>query len=363
MKKRILIVVGTRPNFIKITRFREVFSSCFDLKIVHTGQHFDANMSNVFFDQLEVYPDFFLNVPVSSPNNQIAQIMIKLEQLILQNYYPDLIIVPGDVNSALAAGLTANKMGIKLAHLEAGLRSYDRTMPEEFNRLLVDELSDYFFITEPSAINNLKIENKKGRLYFVGNTMIDTLVKFKQEISNSNILYELGIENKPFVLLTIHRPNNINNKDKMMILLEVIKEITKDYLIVFPMHPRTLSALKNSEIYERFTAVENLVLTEPLGYFEIQKLAANCKFVLTDSGGLQEETTFCQKPCLTLRENTERPITNDLGTNTLISFDFDKIISEINKITNGQYKKGQIPELWDGKSTERIFEIIKKGLN
>jgi UDP-N-acetylglucosamine 2-epimerase (non-hydrolysing) len=360
---KILIVIGTRPNFIKVTQFKKVarlFPSL-DIKIVHTGQHFDEKMADVFFRQFQLEPDFFLNITPASPNSQMAEIMIKLEDLIKNEFQPDLLIVVGDVNSTLAAAITANKMGIKLAHLESGLRSFDKTMPEEFNRILTDELTEQFFVTEPSGLKHLLGEGKaESNIHFVGNTMIDTLVAFQSDIEESTILSELNLNDKPFVLMTMHRPATVDTEEGLKKLVELISEITMRYNIVFPIHPRTLKKLDEFNLKEGIENNINLKLTEPLDYFAFQKLIKYSKFILTDSGGIQEESTFVQVPCLTLRPNTERPITISEGTNTLVPFELDIIQKYISQIEAGTYKKGVIPKFWDGKSTERILAVISK---
>ena len=360
--KKILIIIGTRPNFIKVTQFKRVAEQYknLEIKIAHTGQHYDAKMSDIFFEQFGLTPDYFMNIPQASPNTQMAEIMLRLENIITNKFTPDLIIVPGDVNSTFAAALTANKMGIKIAHLESGLRSFDRGMPEEINRILTDEITDYYFITEQSGIDHLKKEKKHGKPVFVGNTMIDTMVGFEDNIQASPVMSELNLEKAKFVLMTIHRPALVDVKEEVEKLLSLIKHMSVNYKIVFPIHPRTVNNLKKFGLYYEFNKIENLILGEPMDYFAFQKLIANCSFILTDSGGIQEESTFRQVPCLTLRPNTERPSTITLGTNKLIEFDLDKIISEISSIENGTYKKGKIPPLWDGKATERILKFIDK---
>jgi UDP-N-acetylglucosamine 2-epimerase (non-hydrolysing) len=362
--KNILIVIGTRPNFIKVTQFKKEAAKYanIDVKIAHTGQHFDKNMADVFFEQFKLLPDFYLNINTSqSPNKQIAQIMVELENLIENTYQPDLIITPGDVNSTVATALTANKLGIKLAHLESGLRSFDLEMPEEHNRLVTDQLSDICFITEKSGIENLKNEKKQAKQVFVGNTMIDTLVAFEDDIEKSKIIDKLNLLDKPFILTTIHRPSNVDNKEGISKLIEIIKSLP-NYVFVFPIHPRTLKNIEKFNLNTEYESLKNLIVTKPLGYFEFQKLIKKCALVLTDSGGIQEETTFRKKPCLTLRENTERPITIEVGTNTLIPFSVNEIIEEVGNIENNTYKSGKIPELWDGKSTQRIMKYISENI-
>jgi UDP-N-acetylglucosamine 2-epimerase (non-hydrolysing) len=360
--KNVLILVGTRPNFIKVTQFKKESENWpeIEVKIVHTGQHFDHNMAGVFFEQFSLQPDFFLEIGQGSPTTQIAQIMLKLEELCTNQYSPDLLIVPGDVNSTLAGSLVANKMGIKLAHLESGLRSNDREMPEEINRLLTDEISDFNFITESSGEKNLIQEKKNGKNFFVGNTMIDTLVAFEKEIDQSTILETLSLENQSFVLITIHRPSNVDDLEGLKKLKELFDFLTKQYKVVFPIHPRTVMRLKEFEMYDQFTANKDLILVEPLAYFEFQKLIKHSKLILTDSGGIQEESTFLRVPCLTLRENTERPSTIEEGTNTLVPFDVELIKSYILSIENGSYKSGVVPIFWDGKATQRIFKVLNE---
>ena len=363
MKKRILIVVGTRPNFIKVTQFKKLNANSIEIKIVHTGQHFDSKMADVFFEQFQLSPDFFLDMQNRSANSQIAEIMLGLEKVI-KDYSPDLIMVVGDVNSTLAAALTANKLGIKIAHLESGLRSFDRTMPEEINRIITDELSDYFFITEQSGWDNLIKEGKKQeQLYFVGNTMIDTMIAFEDKIQSNQVLEHFQLEKEKFILMTIHRPATVDHKDELIKLIELIEFINKHYKIIFPVHPRTINNLRKFDLFDKLKLLPNLILNEPLDYFSFQKLIAECKFIITDSGGIQEESTFRRKPCLTIRPNTERPSTVITGTNTLLPFDNASIRNTIDSIMTGKYKSGNIPLYWDGKSTERILAALNKILS
>ncbi|MEZ4722080.1 MAG: UDP-N-acetylglucosamine 2-epimerase (non-hydrolyzing), partial [Flavobacteriales bacterium] len=304
-----------------------------------------------------------LNITPATPNRQIAEIMIKLEDLVVEIGKPDLLLVPGDVNSTLAGALFANKNGIPLGHLEAGLRSFDRTMPEEFNRILTDDMSDLFFVTEPSGLRHLKSENKdEGSIHYVGNTMIDTMVAFEKEIEASAILNELNVSEGEFVLMTMHRPATVDSREELDKLLLLIEFINRTYKVVFPIHPRTIKNAKEFGLYDRIEANSNLMCTEPLDYFSFQKLVKTCAFVLTDSGGIQEESTFRKKPCLTLRPNTERPITTDIGTNTLLPFDIMEVGKLIEQIEKGNYKKGRVPELWDGKATERILEVVSQSI-
>ncbi len=361
---KILIVVGTRPNFIKVTQFKKVNTSLgspFDIKIVHTGQHYDDKMADVFFSQFELEPDFWLEIPAGSPNMQMAEIMLRLEK-VMADYKPLLVMVVGDVNSTFAAALTCNKMQVKLAHVESGLRSNDRTMPEEINRILTDEITDYFFITEQAGMDNLKKQGKEN-LFMVGNTMIDTLVAFDHKIQEDKILEKLGLTPKQFVLMTMHRPATVDFKEGLEKLIQIIEMVCRNYHVVFPIHPRTMHKLENFGLKDKISSLKKLILTEPLDYFAFQKLTAECKFVLTDSGGIQEETTFRRIPCLTLRANTERPSTVTIGTNELIPFDLKIIGGKIDEINWGTYKKGAVPPMWDGKSTERILNMCMRLFN
>ena len=362
--KKLLVVVGTRPNFIKVTQFKKVadheFPGLFDIKVVHTGQHYDDKMADVFFRQFDLIPDYFLEIPPSSPNNQMAEVMKRLEPVV-REVQPDLMLVTGDVNSTFAASLTANKMNIPLAHVESGLRSGDRTMPEEINRILTDEISDLLFITEESGMHNLSVNGKtKEQLFFVGNTMIDTMVAFEDKIEKSPILEKLELEKGQFVLMTMHRPATVDHESELRKLIQLIEEITTSQKLVFPIHPRTVNKLKAFDLYDRLAQNTNVILTEPMDYFAFQKLIASCTFILTDSGGIQEESTFRRVPCLTLRPNTERPSTIQIGTNTLVPFELDEIERVIKSIKEGQYKKGAIPEKWDGKATYRILKTIQE---
>jgi UDP-N-acetylglucosamine 2-epimerase (non-hydrolysing) len=357
--KRIAVVIGTRPNFIKVTRFREVAARYADteLKIIHTGQHYDGKMADVFFEQFGLVPDYFLGVPPGTPNSQMAEIMVRLEK-VFNEFKPDLVMVVGDVNSTMAASITANKMNLRLAHVESGLRSDDRMMPEEFNRLVTDELADILFVTEPSGLEHLKAEKKKATIHYVGNTMIDTLVKFLPQIKASDVLDKLALGNHAYVLMTMHRPSNVDSEAGLKLLLELVTRLTKKYKIVFPVHPRTVKCMEQFNLLAKFRENENLVFTEPLDYFGFQKLIQHAKFILTDSGGIQEETTFLQVPCLTLRPNTERPVTVTVGSNVLLPFEMKGIMDCVGEIENDMFKKGSIPELWDGKATDRIFEAL-----
>ncbi len=362
--KKILIVVGTRPNFIKVTRFKKLVAEIpeLDVVIVHTGQHYDNKMSDVFFEQFELVPDHFLHVEPSTPATQMGVIMQGLEE-VAKDIEPNLMMVVGDVNSTLAGALVANKMGIRIAHLESGLRSDDRSMPEEINRILTDEITDLFFITEQSGMDNLLAEGKtEDQLFFVGNTMIDTLVGFEEKITQSDIMEKYGLSPQGFVLMTIHRPATVDNKNNLTKLIEVFEEVGLQLPMVFPIHPRTTKNAEKFGLKERLEAVPNLIRSGPMDYFSFQKLIANCSFILTDSGGIQEESTYRQIPCLTLRPNTERPSTVTLGTNQLLSLDKNEVLGKVQDILDGKAKQGSIPPMWDGHATERILQVLKEQL-
>ena len=360
--KKLLVVVGTRPNFIKVSRMRCVAAQRGDweVRLVHTGQHFDERMSTVFFEQFGLVPDHWLGIPQGTPNAQMANIMLGLEQVVVQDR-PDAMMVVGDVNSTLAAALTANKCGIRLVHLESGLRSRDRGMPEEINRILTDRITDLFLVTEPSGVENLLAEGAApARVHFTGNTMIDTLVAFEDRIQASDVLQRLGLGQGGQVLMTIHRPATVDDPDRLADLVHLIEQVSKDHPIVFPVHPRTLANLGRFALLDRLRAIKGVHLGEPMDYFAFQKLIATCAFVITDSGGIQEETTYRRVPCLTVRPNTERPVTVSEGTNELMTFDVGAMRAAISRIHAGTFKQGRIPEKWDGHATERVFEALSK---
>lgn len=362
--KKVLIVVGTRPNFIKVTRFKKVAAArgTLDVRIVHTGQHFSANMADVFFEQFGLAPDIFLEIGAGTPLAQMAGIMEKLEPVV-QSEKPDMVMVVGDVNSTLAAALVANKLNVPLAHLESGLRSFDNTMPEEHNRVLTDRVTDHFFVTEQSGLDNLRREGvPEERIHFVGNTMIDTLVAFEGGVSASPVLEQLELGKGGHVLMTIHRPATVDVKERLSELLDLIAEVAATRQVVFPIHPRTVKNLERFGLKDTADAIKGLVLTEPLDYFAFQKLVATCAFILTDSGGIQEESTYRRVPCLTLRPNTERPITVTMGSNELVPLDMAAVRGAIARIERGTFKAGEVPPLWDGKATERIVAVLEQVL-
>lgn len=377
---KIINVVGARPNFMKIAPLIEEMEKHKEIKpmLVHTGQHYDYNMSKLFFEQLQLpKPDIYLGVGGGSHAQQTAKIMLDFEKILLAEK-PDLVLVVGDVNSTLACSLTAVKLNIRVAHVEAGLRSFDRTMPEEINRIVTDSISDYLFTTEKSAAQNLAKEGiPKNKIFFVGNVMIDTLLKHKQRASKSEILSTLGIEKyvtstnsrkkNPFALVTLHRPSNVDSKSKLNIILEALNEIQKKITIICPIHPRTMNNFKKFGFLKKYKFLFDKAydddnfgvrLIKPLGYLDFLKLLSEAKVVLTDSGGIQEETTVLGIPCLTLRENTERPITITEGTNILVGSQKNRIIREALRILKQSKKYTIIPEKWDGFASKRIVQIL-----
>lgn len=363
---KILSVVGARPNFMKIAPITDELKKMgVPHKIVHTGQHYDYRMARLFFEDLGLpKPDIDLNVGSGTHAAQTAEVMSRLDPVLVEEA-PSLVVVVGDVNSTMAATITAVKRGIPVAHIEAGLRSFDRTMPEEINRMLTDSISDIHFTTEQSANDNLAREGVSAdRIEFVGNTMIDTLMKHVKRASSSQILEELTIRSKEYGVATLHRPSNVDTRENLENILGALNEIAADLPIIFPCHPRTrkyiadfgLSHLVTEDSANRHSGVH---ITEPLGYLDFLKLMKEARIVFTDSGGIQEETTVLELPCLTLRENTERPITITAGTNTLVGTDRRKIVTEARRrLDEGSMRLVARPPLWDGHAAERIVASI-----
>ncbi|RMF61026.1 MAG: UDP-N-acetylglucosamine 2-epimerase (non-hydrolyzing) [Calditrichaeota bacterium] len=362
--KRILNVVGARPNFMKIApihRQMKQFPDSFEPILVHTGQHYDEAMSKIFFEQLQLpEPDIYLGVGSGSHAEQTAKIMIAFEKVCME-HHPDLVLVVGDVNSTLACSLVASKLHIPVAHVEAGLRSGDVTMPEEINRIVTDRLSDYLFTTEESGNTNLKAEGiPEGKIFFVGNVMIDSLVHFLPQAESSHILEELNVTQGSYALVTLHRPSNVDEKEKARQVLEILNEVQQLLPVVFPIHPRTSKNFQRFGFTEMIAHMEQLKMIPPASYLDFLKLMKHARLVLTDSGGIQEETTYLGIPCLTLRENTERPITVHLGSNEIVGMNKSRIMEALNLILNNQWKNGEVPQLWDGKAAERIVKVLKE---
>jgi UDP-N-acetylglucosamine 2-epimerase (non-hydrolysing) len=359
---KIICVCGARPNFIKIAPIMNSLkaNSNFEVFLVHTGQHYDQNMSKLFFDDLNIpRPDINLEVGSASHAAQTAEIMKRFEPVVL-DFKPDYVLVVGDVNSTIACGLVAVKLGVKLIHVEAGLRSFDRTMPEEINRVLTDAISDLLFVTEPSAVENLKNEGiEPQKIHFVGNVMIDTLLANCERANESDILNRLKLAPKEYGAVTLHRPSNVDNLNKLAEIIASFEVIEKEMKLVFPIHPRTRDNIKGSGLQKRVRAMQNLLLIEPLGYLDFLCLMSKAAFVLTDSGGIQEETTILGIPCMTLRENTERPVTITEGTNRLVPLTAEGILKDFRELRDSYEKRSHsIPKLWDGKAAQRIVQII-----
>jgi UDP-N-acetylglucosamine 2-epimerase (non-hydrolysing) len=369
-KQKIILVVGARPNFMKVAPVLEVIkrdaADRFQALLVHTGQHYDKNMSDVFFQELEMpAPDRFLGVGSGSHAEQTSKVMIAMEQLLAEEK-PDLVMVAGDVNSTLATTLVAAKAGIRLAHIESGLRSFDREMPEEINRIVADEFSDFCFITEQSGLVNLRHEGiAESRMFFVGNTMIDSVRKYlpAAKLQFESLASKLSIEVGKFALVTLHRPSNVDDQSNLTMLVDVFEQMAAFMpRIIFPVHPRTRKRLEEFGLSERVASNDKLTLIDPVGYLAFRALQNGAAVVLTDSGGVQEETTALGRPCVTLRENTERPSTVESGTNELIGLNAAEILRLSEAALNGSWKKAKVLELWDGFAAERILTVLRERL-
>ena len=355
---KIVLVAGARPNFMKIAPLMGAIKKHPSMQpvLVHTGQHYDERMSGLFFHELGIpKPDVNLEVGSGSHAVQTAEIMTRFEPVLLE-HKPDYVLVVGDVNSTIACGLVAVKLGVRLIHVEAGLRSFDRTMPEEINRILTDSISDILFCSEQSGVDNLLKEGvSNNKIHLVGNVMIDTLLHHREKAEKSRILDDLQLKKKEFTVTTLHRPANVDDQDILGRIISVLQIIGEDAPVVFPIHPRTRQRMASWDIK---TDPEKIKFIDPLGYLDFLKLVSSACVVLTDSGGIQEETTILKVPCLTLRENTERPCTVELGSNQLVGTDPEKIMAAYQAAQNGKGKVGDIPPLWDGKAAERIAAIL-----
>lgn len=358
---KIANIVGARPNFVKIAPMIQGMGKHSEIRqlLIHTGQHSDVQLSEIFFRQLGIpAPDINLEVGSGTHAWQVGEILQRIEPVLLE-HRPDLVMVVGDVNSTVAASLAAVKLGIPVAHVEAGLRSFDRTMPEEINRVITDAVADYLFATEPAAVQNLLREGRpQDRIYLVGNVMIDSLHQFLPLAQQSKIVEELGLMNdaevRAFAVLTLHRPSNVDSSDKLRPLLRAVKHISAQVPVIFPVHPRTQQSFRELGI----EPCPGLRQIQPVGYLDFVCLMSRARFVLTDSGGVQEETTALGVPCLTLRTNTERPITVSEGTNEIVGTDPDGIIAAAGEILAGRRKVGRVPQLWDGHAAQRILQVL-----
>lgn len=363
LMQKIILVAGARPNFVKIAPLWRAFSiiNGVEVVLVHTGQHYDDAMSRVFFDDLGL-PESSYNLNAGGGNQarQTADIMTRFDE-VLDDLLPDDVIVVGDVNSTLACSLVSVKRGIRTSHVEAGLRSFDRSMPEEINRLTTDAIADLLFVSEESGMKNLRNEGvSEDKIHFVGNVMIDSLVFAADAIENSNVANHFQLDTQNYALVTIHRPSNVDDPGRLRHLMEWLQQLSQKVPVVFPTHPRTRKSMAvagiNPDYIER--DFPDLKIVPPQGYIDFQNLLKNARLVVTDSGGLQEETTWLGIPCVTLRKNTERPVTIEQGTNFLAGMELGKAAEIVDVCLAGTIKNGRIPELWDGHAAERIAEVI-----
>ena len=366
MTREILTVVGARPNFMKAAPVHEALEreSGVVSRLVHTGQHYDDELSDVFFDELGLpEPHVHLGVGSGTHAGQTARIMLAFEEA-LAGSAPDALLVVGDVNSTLACALVAAKEGVPVGHVEAGLRSFDDRMPEEINRRLTDQLSRWLFVTEPSGVDNLRREgHPEERIHLVGNVMIDSLMRCRDRARDRGTRARLGLEETAYVLVTMHRPSNVDERPALEETVRTIEAIAADAAVVFPVHPRTRDRLADHGLRERLDAVEGLRVLEPLGYLDFLNLMEGAAVVVTDSGGVQEETTFLEVPCLTVRENTERPVTVELGTNRLVPLDAGEVAAAVREaMSSGADASGRIPPRWDGRAAERIVRVLLESL-
>jgi UDP-N-acetylglucosamine 2-epimerase (non-hydrolysing) len=364
MSKTILSVVGARPNFLKVAPLHQEFLKHRDRLqslIVHTGQHYDAEMSEAFFRDLELpKADFYLEAGSASHSVQTARVMTRFEE-VLQCARPDCVVVFGDVNSTLACALVCAKEHVPLAHVEAGLRSFDRRMPEEINRLLTDQVSDWLFVTEQAGVENLLREGiAPDRIHLTGNIMIDALIQFEAKADRSSILQTLHIQPRNYFVMTLHRASNVDSREILAQLVRLIVSIGSLSPLVFPVHPRTARRLEEFGLLNELKSAPGIQLTEPLGYLDFLCLTKNARGVISDSGGVQAETTHLNVPCLTLRQETEQPVTVELGTNALIGLHPEGVLEWVDAACNGNNKKAQPIPCWDGRTAERITEVLLK---
>ena len=358
---KIDIIAGTRPNFIKISpiinqiKLKQNFYKI-SYRLIHTGQHYDEDMSSNFFEQLNIpHPDINLNVGSSTHAKQTGDIMLRYENVLNQEK-PDICLVVGDVNSTMACSIVAKKANIKLIHVEAGIRSWDLSMPEEINRIITDSITDYFFTTSKKANENLlSIGINEERIFYVGNTMIDTLKKYKNKLIRPEIWDRLSLKEKRYIVMTLHRPSNIDDKKRLKRIINEVHKSLGSIPIIFSAHPRTLQQIDALDII-----LPNLYVTEPLSYLEFNYLVKSSMAVITDSGGITEETTIMKIPCMTLRDTNERPETVSIGTNELLGLNYRAIKPAIKKLILGKWKKGGTPPLWDGRASKRIIQCIIK---
>lgn len=364
--KRIAIVAGARPNFMKIAPIvRELDRRAdVDTLLIHTGQHYDRNLSDVFFEELGIrQPDISLGVGSGSHAKQTAEVMVAIEKVLQDGQAAgkpvDRLVVVGDVNSTMAAAIAASKLNVPVAHVEAGLRSFDREMPEEINRVVTDAISDLLLCSEPAGVENLRREGHcMSRVHLVGNLMIDTLMAQVERAKAADTLRQVGVRAGEYGVVTLHRPSNVDHPETLASLLEVLVEISRTMPLVFPIHPRTRARIAEFGLDSTTKSANDLRLLEPQGYLDFLCLTSQAKVIVTDSGGLQEESTALGVPCLTMRVNTERPITCEEGTGTLIGSSAERLREHLQLVLSGQYKRGRCPDLWDGQAARRIVELL-----
>ncbi len=361
---RVLSVAGARPNFMKIAPLARAMACTTGIEgeIVHTGQHYDPSMSRVFFEDLGI-PEPMVNLEVGSGSRleQIDKIMERFEPVVAE-MRPSVVLVVGDVNSTIACARVARSFDIPVAHVEAGLRSFDHDMPEEINRVETDQVSDLLFVTEPSGMENLAREGVTGRRFLVGNVMIDSLIQHLERARDVDVPGRMSLPQGGYMVGTFHRPSNVDALDKLRNVVAIIEHVAATLPIVLPLHPRTRKSLESHALLEPLLEHPQVNVVEPLGYVEFLSLLTGAGGIVTDSGGIQEETTYLGVPCITMRDNTERPITVDVGTNVLAGTDPDAVKAAIDQVLNGDARSGQVPELWDGHAAERIVSILQQEL-
>ncbi|PRY42043.1 UDP-N-acetylglucosamine 2-epimerase (non-hydrolysing) [Spirosoma oryzae] len=361
---KLISIVGARPNFVKVAALHRAFRTepAFDAKLIHTGQQYDARMSALFFAQLDLpRPDYYLGIDRGSPTRQTADILLRLEPILVTER-PDWLVVVGDVTSTLASALVAVRLGVRVAHVEAGLRSGDRQMPEEINRILTDQLADLLFVTEQSGVDNLRREGIADEtIRLVGNVMIDSLIHYRPQATALNTVGSLGLTPKGYLLLTMHRPANVDSEAGLRTLIELVTKLAERQPVVFPLHPRTRTNAARFGLLERLTRLPGVMVLKPQGYLEFLNLLEQATLVLTDSGGVQEETTYLNVPCLTLRPSTERPVTIALGTNRLQpDMTIDNVLQAVDSLLANPPERTQAIPYWDGYAATRIAAAIRR---
>jgi len=365
LSAKVLNVAGARPNFVKIAPLMKVMEAREGIEpfLLHTGQHYDEALAKVFFDELGIpAPDENLEVGSASHAVQSAQIMERFEPVVLREK-PDLVLVVGDVNSTIACALVASKLGIPVAHVEAGLRSFDRTMPEEINRVLTDHISDFLFVTERSGLENLALEGiAEEKVFLVGNVMIDTLLSNRAKAAGSDVHERLSVSKGEYAALTLHRPSNVDDPGALGTILDALERISRELPIVWPIHPRSKARMASFGFEERLDGMTGMKAVGPLGYLDFLALMSDAKVVITDSGGIQEETCVLGVPCVTIRDNTERPSTIDVGANVLVACDCNAIVTAVGSQASQRGEGWELPPLWDGKAADRIVEILEAKL-